>query len=97
MTVRSALFWAGAACCVLAELVILRSLLFGRAREAERQPVTGPLAHMPRARRPAEIAWTILPAIGLLFVLYLTWRAVDARASRASDVDHTVFGATIGV
>src|SRR5688572_17446958 len=96
MTVRSALFWIAAASCVLAELVILRSLLFGRAREAERQPMAGPLAHVTRARRPAEIAWAILPAVGLFFVLYLTWRAVDAPAPAPSapELGHT--GATIG-
>ena len=64
-----------AACCVLAELAILRSLLFGSARDAERQAQGTTL----RTRRPVEIAWAILPAIGLMFVLYLTWRAVDHR------------------
>ena len=62
-----------AICCVLAELAILRSLLFGSARDAERQAQGTAL----RTRRPVEIAWAILPAIGLMFVLYLTWRAVD--------------------
>jgi hypothetical protein len=31
MTIRSVVFWVAAACCVVAELAILRSLLFGRA------------------------------------------------------------------
>ncbi len=93
MTARSVLFWAAAACCVVAELVILRSLLFGRARAAE-QSAAGPLSHATQARRPSEIAWAVLPAIGLLFVLYLTWRAVDGPSAPAADVSHA--GATIG-
>ena len=94
MTVRSALFWTAAACCVLAELAILRSLLFGRARAAE-QSGSSPLAAATQARRAAEIAWAILPAVGLLFVLYLTWRAVDIPPSPAADVGRSgvVFGA----
>ena len=92
MSLRSAFFWIAAACCVFAELAILRSLLFGRARDAEQQPLTGALAHAPRARRSVEIAWAVLPALALLFVLYLTWRAVEAPQARATDV-----GATIGV
>ena len=86
MTVRLTLFWIAAGCCLLAELAILRSLLFGRAREAEQQPLTGALAHAPRPSRPVEIAWAVLPALGLLFVLYLTWRAVETPPAPAADV-----------
>jgi heme/copper-type cytochrome/quinol oxidase subunit 2 len=94
MTARLALFWAAVAVCLIAELAILRSLLFGRARAAE-QSATGPLSDAIRERRPAEIAWAILPAVGLLFVLYLTWRAVDAPAAPAAEVIRTgaMFGA----
>jgi len=45
------------------------------------------------ASRPADIAWAILPAVGLALVLYLTWRAVDAPESTA-DVSRS--GVTIG-
>ena len=93
MSVRSALFWIAAACCVFAEVAILRSLLFGRAREAEEQHAREATRVM-RATRPAEVAWAILPAAGLLLVLYLTWRAVERVPSAPSaDVSH---GATIG-
>ena len=77
MTLRSGLFWLAAACCVVAELAILRSLLFGSARRAERES-TGIVA---QTRRPVEIAWAILPAIGLMFVLYLTWLAVGSESN----------------
>ena len=93
MTVRSALFWIAAACCVFAEVAIFRSLLFGRARKAEEQHVREATRVM-RATRPAEVAWAILPAVGLLLVLYLTWRAVDAPSAPPADVGRV--GATIG-
>lgn len=76
MTVRTALFWMAAACCVVAELALLRSLLFGNARDAERQNAARGISASSRSRRPVEIAWALLPAIGLIFVLYLTWRAL---------------------
>jgi len=91
-TIRIALFWIAAACCVFAEVAILRSLLFGRARAAEQQHANGPGA--ARSSRPAEIAWALLPAVGLLFVLYLTWRAVDRPSASSSDFSRV--GATIG-
>jgi heme/copper-type cytochrome/quinol oxidase subunit 2 len=93
MTVRSVLFWAAAACCVLAELAILRSLLFGRARDAEQQHAEQ-AARVLRTTRSAEIAWALLPAVGLLFVLYLTWRAVDQPTALPSATSRV--GATIG-
>ena len=79
VTIRSALFWIAAACCVVAELAILRSLLFGSARDAERQSAAVGTRGASRSPRPVEIAWALLPAIGLIVVLYLTWRALDAR------------------
>lgn len=91
MMIRSAMFWIAAACCVIAELAILRSLLFGRARAAERAMPGTPVA---RTTRPTEIAWALLPAAGLLLVLYLTWRAVDAPATPSSDANR--IGTTIG-
>src|SRR5690349_902085 len=93
VTVRIALFWLAAACCVVAEAVILRSLLFGRARDAEQEHANSS-SRVAKTTRPAEIAWALLPAVGLLFVLYLTWRAVDTRPAPAADVSRV--GATIG-
>jgi len=91
VTIRSALFWLATACCVFAEVAILRSLLVGRARAAEQQHAAGASPFMATSRA-TEIAWALLPAVGLVFVLYLTWRAVDARPAPAADV--TRIGAT---
>ena len=92
MTVRAALFWIAAACCVFAEVAILRSLLFGRARKAEQQNESGAL--VGRSSRPAEVAWALLPAVGLLVVLYLTWRAVERPSTPPLDIGRA--SATIG-
>lgn len=93
MTLRLALFWVAAAVCVVAEAALLRSLLFGGARAAE-QSAAGPMSGATSGRRPTEIVWAILPAVGLLFVLYLTWRAVDAPAAPPATVTHSAV--TIG-
>jgi heme/copper-type cytochrome/quinol oxidase subunit 2 len=84
MTIRAALFWVAAACCVFAEVAILRSLLVGRARKAEQQNDSG--AVVGRNSRPVEVAWALLPALGLLFVLYLTWRAVERPSTPPLDI-----------
>jgi heme/copper-type cytochrome/quinol oxidase subunit 2 len=92
MTIRTALFWIAAACCVFAEVAILRSLLVGRARKAEQQNESG--AVVRRSSRPLEVAWALLPAVGLLFVLYLTWRAVERPSTQPLDIGRA--SATIG-
>lgn len=92
MTIRAALFWIAAACCLVAELAILRSLLFGRARKAERQNERG--TGTGRSSRPVEVAWALLPAVGLLLVLYLTWRAVERPSTLPLDMGRA--SATIG-
>ena len=89
MKFTAVLFWTAAVCCVLAEVVLLRSLLFGRARAAEQEH-----AHNVHVSRPVQVAWAVIPAVGLLLVLYLTWRAVDQP--QAPSVDLGQSGVTIG-
>jgi heme/copper-type cytochrome/quinol oxidase subunit 2 len=64
------IFWLAVVCCVVAQGAIVRSAL--------RTPVqhTEPGLEVPRPRRAIEIAWTVLPAIGLALVLLFTWRAI---------------------
>ena len=92
MTIRTALFWIAAASCVVAEVAILRSLLFGRARKAEQENESG--AVVGRSSRPVEVTWAVLPAVGLLVVLYLTWRAVERPSTPPFDNGRA--NATIG-
>ena len=70
------LFWIATAVVAIAELLILRSALSGRAPgtvEAESSP----------ARRAVELAYAIVPALALVAILYLTWRAIEAPAAAA--------------
>ena len=87
---RTALFWVSALCCVVAELAILRSVFFGRAATSRQSRDDVSAA----AKRVADIAWALLPAAGLLLMLYLTWRAVDPVSAPIRDVSHS--GATFG-
>lgn len=93
MTFRTALFWIAAACCLVAELAILRSVFFGRA--SSRNPARDGGVESASSNRATELAWALLPAAGLLFILYFTWRAMDPAPGPVRDVSHS--GATIGV
>lgn len=62
----AAIFWVAVACCVVAQAAILRTA-FARATA------------LPAARRVAEAAWALLPALALAAVLVATWRRVSDR------------------
>lgn len=68
-----AIFWVAAACCLVAQVAIIRSVLLPHA------PTPGP-DQVPRPRTGTEIAWALLPALALIGVFALTWRAIHAPA-----------------
>jgi heme/copper-type cytochrome/quinol oxidase subunit 2 len=71
--VGAAVFWIAAACCLVAQIAVIRS--------AVRAPMPGsPNAAVTMPRRSIEIAWTIIPAIVLMLVLISTWRAMHPAA-----------------
>ena len=76
-----ATFWVAAVACAVAQLAIVRSVFVARAPEGGDVPRPAP------ARRAPEVAWAVLPALGLAAVLVLTWRAMhpapDATAPAA--------------
>jgi heme/copper-type cytochrome/quinol oxidase subunit 2 len=72
------LFWIAVVCCAVAQVAIARSALGSRARGVELRP------GVPRPRRSIEIAWTVLPALGLALALFMTWRAIHAPAAPAA-------------
>jgi heme/copper-type cytochrome/quinol oxidase subunit 2 len=79
------LFWTSVACCVIAQLFIIRSVRGARY-------VPEPSASMPRQRGGLELLWAILPAIGLAVLMLFTWRAMQrssppAPANRAVPVE----------
>ncbi len=63
------LFWTSVACCAVAQLLIIRSVL-GKHRIAD------PSGTLPRSRGAVEVVWAVVPAIGLAALLFFTWRAM---------------------
>jgi heme/copper-type cytochrome/quinol oxidase subunit 2 len=66
------LFWSSVACCLVAQVLIVRSVL-GAARLPE------PHAGVPRSRESVELFWALVPAVALGVLLLFTWRAIEAR------------------
>ena len=66
-TLADAIFWIAVACCVVAEVAILRALLATRGS-------TAVLPGVPTPRWIVEAIWVLLPALALAAVLVLTWR-----------------------
>jgi heme/copper-type cytochrome/quinol oxidase subunit 2 len=69
LSLADAIFWVAVACCAVAQLSIVRSVLVSPARVPDSQPTSA-------GRRVVEIAWAVLPGVALAFVLLLTWRAM---------------------
>ena len=76
-TPSSLLFWSSVACCLVAQVSIVRSV-FG----ARRLPAASP--EVPRSRGGVELFWAIVPAVALGVLLLFTWRAIEAHESRAA-------------
>lgn len=76
-----AIFWIAAIACIIGELMILRSS-FAVKRESKSDLV-------PTASRGGELAWAIIPALGLCVLLLVTWRRVDARGQHLRMMDHS--------
>jgi heme/copper-type cytochrome/quinol oxidase subunit 2 len=77
--VSSTVFWIAAACCAVAQVALIWSAI--------RAPMSGSTesASMRMPSRASEIAWTIIPAIGLAVLLAFTWRAQVRHAQGSSD------------
>jgi heme/copper-type cytochrome/quinol oxidase subunit 2 len=86
-SLNSALFWIAAACCAIAQIALIVS--------AVRAPMTGSAesASVRMPGRASEIAWTVVPAIGLAVLLVFTWRettrarAVDPHAAHQQVIE----------
>jgi heme/copper-type cytochrome/quinol oxidase subunit 2 len=63
-----AIYWVAVACCCLAQVAIVRSILISPSA-VEGTPPSG-------ARRAGEIAWAVIPGIALALVFLFTWRAM---------------------
>jgi heme/copper-type cytochrome/quinol oxidase subunit 2 len=71
LRIADAIFWIAVACCVVAQLAILQSVVVSPARAPDREPASA-------TRRIAEIAWAILPGVALAVVFVFTWEAIHA-------------------
>lgn len=69
LSLADAIFWVAVACCFVAQLAIVRSVIVSPARIPDSQPTS-------MGRRVVEIAWAVLPGVALALVLLLTWRAM---------------------
>ena len=74
------LFWISVACCLVAQVLIVRSVLAARGLPAVRP-------ELPRARGSVEIMWAIVPGIALAVVLFFTWRAIGGETRAAAPTD----------
>ena len=75
-----AIFWVAVACCVVAELFILRSVFAARGTSASTAE-----GALPRVRRPVEVLWAVVPAVALALVLAATWRTLHPGSSEPFD------------
>lgn len=74
------IFWVAALACAVAELAILRSLIAQRrAQHSSLVPSGSPVT---------EVIWGIVPAIGLVFLLFFTWQRIQGRAHHMQ-MDHS--------
>jgi heme/copper-type cytochrome/quinol oxidase subunit 2 len=71
LRIADAIFWIAVACCFVAQLAILQSVVVSPARSADREPASA-------TRRVAEVAWAILPGVALAVVFVFTWQAIHA-------------------
>ena len=62
------IFWIAAAVCIIAELALLKSAFMPRSTDA---------ANLSHPARGGEMLWAVIPAIGLMFLLAATWRALN--------------------
>jgi heme/copper-type cytochrome/quinol oxidase subunit 2 len=69
-----AIFWVAVACCAVAQLAIVHSVVISPARVPGSQPTS-------TTRRIAELAWAVIPGVALAFVLLFTWRAMHGVAA----------------
>jgi len=70
-----AIFWIAVACCSVAQLAIIRSVIISQSRSAAAASSDVAAPRSP-SRRAAELAWAVLPGIALIVLFLFTWRAM---------------------
>jgi hypothetical protein len=88
-TFSNTIFWLAAVAAVVGQVAIIWTVRPTRQSLPPLSRTDGSLPSLSTsgAIRPlskkafAEVAWAVLPAIGLLVILVLTWRAIHPAAS----------------
>jgi len=83
-----AIFWIAVACCVVAQVAIVRSSLVSPAQAPA--PGSTSAAGISTARRALEVFWAAVPGIALALLFAATWRAT--HAATASVVLNSLLG-----
>lgn len=68
-----ALFWVAVGLCALAQMALLHSFFLGASRPSRETTATF---------RATETTWAIVPALVLVVLLALTWRAMHPAVAR---------------
>ena len=79
LSFANGLFWTSVAFCLVAQLLIVRSVLGARHLPA-------PAADVPRSRGVVELFWAIVPAVALAVLLVFTWRAMREHEAGTAPV-----------
>jgi heme/copper-type cytochrome/quinol oxidase subunit 2 len=72
LSLRFLLFWSSLACCLVAQVLIVRSVLGARSLPKPRPELT-------RSRDAVELLWAVAPAVALGVLLWFTWQAIRQR------------------
>jgi heme/copper-type cytochrome/quinol oxidase subunit 2 len=76
------LFWSSVACCAIAQFFILRSVGGGGGGRRPTPDASG--SGVPQPRGMLEMFWAVVPALALVVLLTVTWRAMRDRAEPAA-------------
>ena len=79
LSFANGLFWTSVAFCLVAQLLIVRSVLGARH-------VPAPAADVPRSRGVVEVVWALVPAVALAVLLVFTYRAIRERDTAPTPV-----------
>ena len=79
LSFANGLFWTSVAFCLVAQVLIVRSVLGARHLPA-------PAADVPRSRGVVEVFWALVPAVALAVLLVFTWRAMREHETAVSPV-----------
>ncbi len=74
--VADAIFWIAVACCVVAQVAIVRSSIVSPAQTPDSAG-----ASIAPARRFLEVCWAVIPGVALALLFVATWRAMHGGSA----------------